>query len=71
MSEKLEANYDERNQKKRDLTTCVASRWYRSPEVIILDENYGQSNDIWGLGCILADIILNSNKEKSSSKEKT
>ena len=35
----------------------VASRWYRAPEVVLLDHNYNESIDIWGLGCIFAELI--------------
>ena len=42
---------------KRSITPAVATRWYRSPEVILVDHNYNQSMDIWSLGCILAEML--------------
>ena len=48
--------------KDRNMSPKVASRWYRSPELILLDQNYNQSSDIWSLGCIMAEMIFCSNK---------
>ena len=39
------------------MSTYVATRWYRPPEVIIADQGYGQPADIWAVGCILAELI--------------
>ena len=33
------------------------TRWYRAPEVIITDKNYNKAIDIWGLGCILGELM--------------
>ena len=42
-----------------DLTDYVASRWYRAPEIIVgLDGNYTKAVDIWGVGCILGEMIM-------------
>jgi len=40
------------------MTEAVVSRWYRAPEIILLDQNYNQALDIWSLGCILNEMIL-------------
>ena len=32
------------------------TRWYRAPEVILLQQ-YNQKIDVWSLGCILAELI--------------
>ena len=45
-------------QKKRSISRVVQPRSYRAPEVILLDHNYNQSIDIFGLGCILAELLL-------------
>ena len=39
------------------LTDYVATRWYRAPEVILLEKYYDQSIDIWSLGCSFAELI--------------
>ena len=44
----------------RGQTDYVVTRWYRSPEIILYNPQYGYNKqvDIWGLGCILAEMIL-------------
>ena len=39
---------------QRQLTRHIATRWYRAPEIIILEKNYSFSVDIWSLGCIFS-----------------
>lgn len=36
----------------------VASRHYKSPELLLGNENYDYSIDIWGVGCILAGLLF-------------
>jgi len=38
------------------MTDYVATRWYRAPEIIVGDPHYGPNVDIWGLGCVLAEL---------------
>jgi mitogen-activated protein kinase 15 len=40
------------------LTDYVATRWYRSPEVLLGCNNYGYSVDIWAFGCVLAELFM-------------
>ena len=40
MSKLLENNKAERKAKERSMTETVYSRWYRPPEIILLDHNY-------------------------------
>lgn len=39
------------------LTEYVATRWYRSPEVLLNYDVYGTPLDMWSVGCILAELI--------------
>jgi cyclin-dependent kinase-like len=39
------------------LTDYVATRWYRSPELLIDNVGYGKAVDIWAIGCIMGEII--------------
>jgi len=41
---------------KRKLTRHVVSRWYRAPEVILIEKNYTNKIDIWSAGCIAAEL---------------
>ena len=34
-------------------------RWYRAPEVMLNSRSYSVSMDMWSVGCILAEMILN------------
>ena len=43
---------------KRELTGHVVTRWYRAPEIILLEKDYGPGIDIWSVGCILAEMII-------------
>ena len=43
-------------------TSYVSTRWYRAPEVILLDTQYNQSIDIWSLGLILGELMLRTDK---------
>ena len=38
----------------------VATRWYRSPELLYGARVYGEGVDLWGVGCILGELINNS-----------
>jgi serine/threonine protein kinase len=39
------------------LTEGVATRWYRSPEVLLGSKNYSTPADIWSLGCIIYEML--------------
>jgi len=40
------------------LTDYVATRWYRSPELLLMSDSlpYGKEVDIWAVGCIMGEI---------------
>ncbi|XP_076266271.1 mitogen-activated protein kinase rl isoform X2 [Rhynchophorus ferrugineus] len=41
------------------LTEYVATRWYRAPEIMLNSKGYTKSIDIWSVGCILAEMLVN------------
>jgi len=41
---------------KRGLTKHVVTRWYRAPEIILV-QPYTAAVDIWSLGCIFAELM--------------
>ena len=57
MSQALTQSANERKAKERDISTCVQTRWYRAPEVVLLDHNYNKAVDIWSVGLILAELL--------------
>lgn len=42
---------------KRELTGHVVTRWYRPPEIILLEKDYGAAIDMWSIGCIFAELL--------------
>lgn len=45
---------------KVNLTAHVATRWYRAPELIILERKYSNAIDIWAVGCIMGELMTMS-----------
>ena len=39
------------------LTFHVVTRFYRAPELILLNPYYDSSIEMWSVGCILAELI--------------
>lgn len=40
-----------------DYTDYVATRWYRAPELLVGDTQYGSPVDVWALGCVFAELL--------------
>jgi len=40
-----------------EYTDYVATRWYRAPELLVGDTQYGPPVDIWAIGCVFAELI--------------
>ncbi|XP_013373040.1 PREDICTED: cyclin-dependent kinase-like 4 isoform X3 [Chinchilla lanigera] len=38
-------------------TDYVATRWYRAPELLVGDTQYGSSVDVWAAGCVFAELL--------------
>uniref|UniRef100_A0A3Q2YNC6 mitogen-activated protein kinase n=1 Tax=Hippocampus comes TaxID=109280 RepID=A0A3Q2YNC6_HIPCM len=43
-----------------DYTDYVATRWYRAPELLVGDTQYGPPVDVWALGCVFAELLSGS-----------
>lgn len=43
---------------ERTLTHEVVTLWYRPPEVLLNALTYGMPLDIWGAGCVFAEMCL-------------
>jgi mitogen-activated protein kinase 1/3 len=59
-----------RQELTRRLTMHVVTRWYRSPEIILLQAKYGPPVDVWAMGCIFAEMLLMSRKANVPPKER-
>lgn len=64
----LKQSAKNRKDKERNISTCVQTRWYRAPEVVLLDQNYNKAIDIWSVGVILSEL-LHCSKENSSKPD--
>ncbi|KAI9890879.1 MAG: serine/threonine protein kinase, CMGC, CDC2/CDK sub [Vezdaea aestivalis] len=42
----------------RDYTTLVVTRWYRPPELLLQCRRYTPAIDMWGVGCIFAEMFV-------------
>ena len=45
------------------MTDYVATRWYRSPEILLGSRRYTRGVDMWSLGCIFAEMIASKNND--------
>mmetsp|Transcript_935 Transcript_935/g.2207 ORF Transcript_935/g.2207 Transcript_935/m.2207 type:complete len:433 (+) Transcript_935:1665-2963(+) len=41
---------------KKELTGHVVTRWYRAPELILLEREYTKAIDVWSVGCIIGEL---------------
>ena len=57
LMQQLKATKQLRKNMKRQLTGHVVTRWYRAPELILLEKDYGQAIDMWSVGCIFAELL--------------
>lgn len=57
IAQRLNDEQKKRETTKRNLSNHVVSRWYRPPEIILVEKNYDCSVDIWSTGCILSELI--------------
>lgn len=49
-------------------TNMVVTRWYRPPELLAGEKKYGPPIDMWGIGCILAEMITGRPLFKGTSE---
>jgi len=65
MSKILNSKRVERNDMKRKLSLHVGTRWYRAPEICLVENHYDQAADLWGVGCLIYELLnyYHSNKK--------
>lgn len=54
LSRVLDGNYNHR----RYLTECASTLWYKAPELLFNSKSYDSKVDLWGAGCVLAEMLL-------------
>lgn len=40
-----------------EYTDYVATRWYRAPELVVGDAQYGPPVDVWAIGCVFGELL--------------
>lgn len=58
VAHKLESKQKEAKAKKRAISSHVSTRWYRAPEIALLEHHYDTASDVWSLGCVLYELCL-------------
>ena len=48
------------------LTERVGSRFYRAPELVLCQPSYDYGVDIWAIGCILGELLVNFIEDEKS-----
>ncbi|KAF5742980.1 cyclin-dependent kinase F-1 [Tripterygium wilfordii] len=43
--------------KHGSLTSCVGTRWFRTPELLYGSTDYGLEVDLWSLGCVFTELL--------------
>ena len=57
VAEYLISDRPRRAKLRRSLSLHVSSRWYRAPEISMMDKSYDLSSDLWSVGCIIYELI--------------
>lgn len=57
LKQRLIKTKEQRRNMSRKLTGHVVTRWYRAPEIILLEKDYGPAIDMWAVGCIFAELL--------------
>lgn len=39
------------------MSNHIGSRWYRAPEICLLEKQYDSASDVWSLGCTMAELV--------------
>ncbi|KAK4490720.1 hypothetical protein RD792_001421, partial [Penstemon davidsonii] len=47
-----------RPKNKQPLTSRVVTLWYRPPELLLGSTNYGETVDLWSVGCVFAELFI-------------
>ncbi len=51
-----EAPFNQIRTLKKRLSVHVVTRWYRAPEVVLMQRDYGYPIDMWSAGCLFAEL---------------
>lgn len=57
VADQLLTDRERRKTMQRNMSLHVGSRWYRAPEISLVEKQYDFSSDLWSLGCIIHELI--------------
>lgn len=71
VKDQLIADRERRKTMQRNMSLHVGSRWYRAPEISLVEKQYDFSSDLWSLGCIIHELIqyLQYNKGETNFRK--
>jgi mitogen-activated protein kinase 1/3 len=52
------------------MTSHVVTRWYRAPELILMERKYDSAVDVWSLGCVFAELLQTRRECRGSAAER-
>lgn len=70
IAEVLNKDRTRRKGMKRLMSLHVGSRWYRAPEISLVEKSYDQASDLWSFGCIIYELLKYIKYEHSESQFK-
>lgn len=53
------------------LSVHVVTRWYRAPELILIETDYTSAIDVWSVGCIFAELMMMIKENAPTFLERT
>ena len=60
-----------KQQKQQMLSVHVVTRWYRAPELILIETDYSSAIDVWSVGCIFAELMMMIKENAPTIVERT
>jgi len=60
-----------KKQKQQVLSVHVVTRWYRAPELILIEKDYTTAIDVWSVGCIFAELMMMIKENAPTFVERT
>lgn len=58
IANKLESSKkQEQTISRRSMSSHVGTRWYRAPEIAILENRYDSASDMWSFGCCIFELM--------------
>lgn len=68
VAETLIVDRSKRQKQTRCLSNHITSRWYRPPEIIMVEKNYDTAVDMWSMGCVFAEMLYCTDVYKAENK---